>query len=100
MLYLASVVIMLVFFALAYLRLPPQVPLLYSLPNGKEQIVDTWLLVIVPIISLLCIVSNRYIAARFIERSDFTDSLVQKSNIVVITVSTYIFVKIILLVAL
>jgi len=97
-LYIASCVIMLLLLAVGYVRLPPQIPLFYSLPNGTDQVVDTWLIILVPIVSLLCIILNTLITTRLIERSDFIDNIVRIVNITGIIMTTYIFIKIIHLV--
>ncbi|KXK10081.1 MAG: hypothetical protein UZ22_OP11002000942 [Microgenomates bacterium OLB23] len=98
--YLVSVVIMAVFATIAYVRLPPQVPLFYSLPTGAEQIIDTWLLVTIPIASLVSITINYFLVKKFVEQDFFVERIVRFVNIAIIVVSTYIFIKIILLVAL
>ncbi|MFC1627222.1 hypothetical protein ACFL18_01540 [Patescibacteria group bacterium] len=46
--------------ALGWLKLPPEVPLLYSRPYGESQLVPNWGLWLIPVISLIIeIVSMR-----------------------------------------
>lgn len=97
-LYIVSCVIMVLLFAVGYLRLPPQIPLFYSLPNGTDQVVDVWLIVIVPIVSLLCLLLNTFLTTRLIERSEFLDNIARITNITIIIMTTYIFIKIIYIV--
>ncbi len=99
LLYTGSVVIMLIFFALGFLQLPPQVPLFYSLPNGTDQVVDTWLITIVPIVTLMCCMLNTFMAKKVLRGNMFIIDVNRIANVVLITMSTYIFVKIIVLVA-
>lgn len=39
-------------------RLPPQIPLLYGLPEGEEQLVPSWCIIVPNLTSLLIIVLN------------------------------------------
>lgn len=50
-------------FALFWRKLPPQVPLFYSRPWGREQLVNPNGLLILPIISLLITVVNLAVAS-------------------------------------
>jgi hypothetical protein len=90
---------MLVFFALAYLRLPPEIPLFYSLPNSTDQVVSTWFIVIIPLISLMCIVANSFMSNKLKENYALVEDVTQIANIVIMVMSAYIFIKIIVLVA-
>ena len=81
-------------------RMPPQIPLFYSLPLGKDQVADTWFIIMIPLISFICISVNNLVNKYIIDRNDFTDNVTDIANIVVIAICTYIFIKIIFLVAL
>lgn len=48
-----NVGLMLIILAVAWYRLPPEVPLLYSRPVGEAQIVSFWFLWLLPLASLL-----------------------------------------------
>lgn len=98
MMYIGSLVLMLMFFALGYLHLPPQIPLFYSLPNGNDQVVDTWIISVIPVLSLLCIMMNTYMVKKVLKNNAFIAEVSRVANVVMITMSTYIFVKIIVLV--
>lgn len=58
--YLAGVVSLIaVFFSLIIQkRLPPQIPLFYGLPQGEEQLISSWGLVIPGLFSFLIILIN------------------------------------------
>lgn len=53
----------LVILALFWTKLPPQVPLFYSRPWGKEQLVSPIALLILPTISFLVILANIIVAS-------------------------------------
>jgi hypothetical protein len=90
---------MLIAFALSYLRLPPQIPLFYSLPNSTDQIVDMWMILVIPLMTLLTIILNMIVAKKLLDKNVFFEDIARAANVTVIVVTTYIFIKILLLVA-
>jgi hypothetical protein len=97
--YLISLVIMIAVFVLKFRTLPPQIPLFYSLPDSDNQIVDTWYIFILPILSFVCINVNNYIYRRWFRHDYFIRICVYASNLTIIFFFTYIFVKILILVS-
>lgn len=89
-----NIVITLVLF-LKLNRLPPQVPLFYSLPLGEDQLGDSWMIFILPILMNLIFILNNLIYQRY-----FKDNLLIKQiffylNLFIIASFTFIFVKIV-----
>ena len=78
---------------------PPQIPLLYSLPIGEDQLVEWWMIFIIPIIMNLFYVLNSYVYNTFFFQEQFERVLLRYANGVVIGISTYLFMRIIFLVS-
>lgn len=97
--YLLSLVLMAVVVAWKYTVLPPQIPLLYSLPNSDNQVVDTWIIAVIPLMSFIFININNYIAKRKFAHDVFIRHVVYIADMTIIVACTYIFIKILLLVS-
>lgn len=78
---------------------PPQIPLLYSLPIGEDQLVEWWMIFIIPIIMNVFYILNSFIYNRFFFQEQFERILLRYTNIVVIGFCTYLFIRIIFLVS-
>ena len=78
---------------------PPQIPLLYSLPIGEDQLVEWWMIFIIPIIMNVFYILNSFIYNRFFFQEQFERILLRYTNIVVISFCTYLFIRIIFLVS-
>lgn len=98
-LYIVSCITILLLITITYSRLPPQIPLFYSLPAGNDQIADAWLIILIPAISCIFILCNNLVSRYLLDKNDFTDHITNVSNLVIIIASTYIFIKIIFHVA-
>lgn len=79
--------------------IPPQIPLLYSLPIGEDQLVEWWMIFIIPIIMNIFYILNSYVYNKFFFQEQFERVLLRYTNIVVIGVCTYLFIRIIFLVS-
>lgn len=81
-----------------YRHLPPQVPLFYSHPTAGTQIVDTWYLALLPILSIVLVVCNSLFLQRFVRGESLGEYIIYISNLVVIVSLSYIYIQIILLI--
>ncbi len=79
--------------------IPPQIPLLFSLPVGEDQLVEWWMIFVLPIIMNILVIFNTFIYNRFFFQQPFVRSLFRYTNIAIIGMCTYIFVRIIFLVS-
>lgn len=79
--------------------IPPQIPLLYSLPIGEDQLVEWWMIFIIPIIMNVFYLLNSYVYNKFFFQEQFERVLLRYTNIVVISICTYLFIRIIFLVS-
>jgi len=78
--------------------IPPQIPLLYSLPIGEDQLVEWWMIFIIPIIMNGFYLLNSFIYNRFFFQEQFERSLLRYVNMAVIGICTYLFIRIVVLV--
>ncbi len=79
--------------------IPPQIPLFYSLPIGEDQLVEWWMIFLIPIIMNSFCIFNTFIYNTYFHREDFEKSLFRYVNISIIGICTYLFIRIILLVS-
>lgn len=79
--------------------IPPQIPLFYSLPTGEDQLVEWWMIFIIPFLMNVLYLLNSFIYRTYFRREDFEKSVLRYVNMTIIVVCTYLFVRIILLVS-
>lgn len=79
--------------------IPPQIPLFYSLPIGEDQLVEWWMIFLIPILMNGLYIFNTLIYHKFFHREVFERTVLRYVNMTIIGVCTYIFVRIIFLVA-
>ena len=96
---IAGNVFMIVTFILKFNSLPPQLPLFYSRPWGEAQLVDTWMIFLIPLLLNLLYVANNYLYKRFFFDNELSKKIFNYLMIFLIIGFTLIFVKIIFLVS-
>lgn len=79
--------------------IPPQIPLLYSLPIGEDQLVEWWMIFLIPLLMNVLYILNTFIYHSYFHQEDFERSLLRSMNITIIGVCTYLFIRIIFLVS-
>jgi hypothetical protein len=79
-------------------HLPPQIPLFYSQAWGEDQLVDFWLIFILPVILHIFIFFNVYIYNRVFLADKLIKNMINSMNWFLIITVTAIFLKIILFV--
>jgi len=80
-------------------HLPLQIPLFYSKPWGEDQLVDTWLIFLLPIILDLLIFVNYTVIKRLFSSNDLINKIAYYLNLFLIIITSYVFVRIIFLVS-
>ncbi|MBI3366463.1 hypothetical protein HY041_02450 [Candidatus Roizmanbacteria bacterium] len=78
--------------------LPPQIPLFFSRPWGEDQLVDTWMILILPLLLNFLFFINISLYKRFFSGNDFVRRTIDYLNIFLMVSITFIFVKIITLI--
>jgi hypothetical protein len=77
-----------------YSTLPPQIPLFYSQPWGEDQLVDYWLIVLLPILLHVFFFLNIYLYNRFFFPDYLLRIVIRTVNIVLTVTFTLLFLKI------
>lgn len=96
---IAGNLIMALTFVLRYSHLPPQIPLFYSYPSGEDQVVDLWMIIILPIVMNVFFFTNQLLLRRFFRGNEVIKKLINVTNIFLVVAITLIFVKIITMVS-
>jgi len=79
--------------------LPPQIPLFYSKISGEEQLVDTWMIFLLLVLSDTFYFLNEYIVKKYFSQNEFVKTIFRFLNIFVIVSFSLIFIKIIFLIS-
>lgn len=79
--------------------IPPQIPLLYSLPIGEDQLVEWWMIFLLPFIMNILYSMNTAIYHRYFHHEEFEKTALRYVNMSIIGICTYLFVRIIFLVS-
>jgi hypothetical protein len=95
---LVFIVIQLGMIIFAYPKLPPQIPLFFSRPWGEQQLVQPILIIVLPILSLVFLITNSLTASMFLDKDVFLSQLLTFGAVLFAAFSTIALVKIILLV--
>lgn len=96
---LISNLLMIGTFAYKFNKLPPQIPLFYSKLAGEDQLVDLWMIIIIPILMNGFIFLNNYIARQFFPEDSFIRKMLYYANLFILISFTLIFIRIIFLVS-
>ena len=96
---IAGNVFMFVTFVLKLSSLPPQLPLFYSRSWGEAQLVDTWMVFLIPLLLNLLYIINSYLYKRFFIGNELIRKIFDYLMIFLIAAFTLVFVKIIFLVS-
>jgi len=78
--------------------MPPQIPLFYTRLTGEEQLVDTWVIFILPIMMNLLYIINNRIQKKYFNDNDFIKRIFYSLNLFITFVLSFIFIKVIFLV--
>lgn len=96
---LTSNILMVAAFILRFSSLPPQIPLLYTRPWGEEQLVDFWVIFLLPVLVNGLFFLNDYFYKKFFLGNDLVKKILNFTNIFLTASLTLIFIKIIFLVS-
>lgn len=79
-------------------KIPPQLPLFYSLQSGESQLGEWWMLFILPILMDIFLLINFIILKKYFTQSKFAHKLIVYFTSFVMISFTFIFIKILLMV--
>lgn len=80
-------------------KLPPQIPLFYSLPDGDEQVVDLFYIFVLPIIAFVILLFNRFISHKYFSTSPFILAVIKIGSTILISLLMIIYLRIIFLIS-
>lgn len=89
---------MVAIFLLNINRMPPEIPLYYSRPQGEAQIAPWWMLFALPLIMNGFVVLNGYLAKRLFKDNQLITQTFRIFTYSAIVSLTLVFLKIILLI--
>lgn len=84
--------------ALKYQKLPPQIPLFFSLPTGEDQLSEWWMIFLIPVLINTLYFLNIFVRNSLFPNNSFVKSFIRYLNIAFIGAGTFLFIRIILLV--
>ena len=90
---------MILIFLLKLPTMPPQVPLFYSQLWGESQLVDSWMIFLLPIFMNILFFLNQNIFNKFYSENIFIKNIFYYLNLFLIICFTLIFIKIIFIVS-
>jgi len=96
LLFATGLIILIFIIRLPYL--PPQIPLFYSKSWGEDQLVDSWMIFILPLLMNGLFFINQFFYKKFFLENNFVKKIIDYLNLFVIISITLIFLKIIFLV--
>lgn len=79
-------------------RLPPQIPLFYSKADGDEQIVDSFMIFLLPFFSSFIVAINHFIFAKYFSENKFVVTVIYYVDLLVILLASFIFLRILFLI--
>ena len=80
-------------------RIPPQIPLFYSRPEGELQLSEWWFIFLIPILLNSLYALNKFLVKKYFAENAFVKTFAYYFNIFLIVSFTLIFLKIIFLVS-
>ncbi len=86
-------------FAWRFTSLPPQIPLFYSELWGENQLVDLWMIGILPILLHLFVFLNQLVYRRYFWMNQVVKHILHIANWTLILAFTSIFLRIIFLIS-
>ena len=92
-------VLMVVVFAIKFNTLPPQLPLFFNRPSGESQLIDAWMIFLIPLIMNSLYTLNNYMEKRYFASDELLKVVFRYFNPFLIVTFTLIFIKLIFLVS-
>lgn len=90
--------IMILGFLLKLSKIPPQIPFFYSRPEGEAQLINWWLIFLLPLLLNLLFLLNTFLFKKFFDENEFIKTFFYYFKLFLIISFTLIFLKIIFLV--
>lgn len=91
-------IVMVSVLAYKFSTLPPQIPLFYSKPPGEDQLADTWMILLLPLLMNFLFFFNNFFYRRYFNENVLAKKILYYFNLLISISFTIIFVKIIFVV--
>ena len=91
---IAANIVMVGSFVLKYGSIPEQIPMFYSKPWGEDQLGESWMIFLIPVLLIMFVLVNVYIKKKFTSDNEFIGKILEYVNITLIISFTAIFLKI------
>lgn len=88
----------LIIIALAWIQLPPELPLLYSQPYGENQLIKNWQLWFLPLIILIITTFSVRLAVAAASKDKLWSQMILWSALIMSTMTLVTLIKIVLLI--
>lgn len=95
---IGSNIVMIGTLLLRFSHLPPQIPLYFSKPWGEDQLVDNWMIFLLPVLLDILYFANVSLVKRYFKENELVKKIIQYLNVFLMIAFTLIFIKIISLV--
>lgn len=92
-------ILMITTFILKLKTLPPQIPLFYSRPWGENQLADTWIIFLIPLILNFLYIINGFLYKKLFLGNDLIKKIFGYLDLLLIIGFTFIFIRIVLLIS-
>jgi len=96
--FIISIIIFLTIGILKWQRLPPQIPLFYSLPRSPDQLTPSIFILILPILSIIFFAVNFAVACHFYQKEKLASIILVATATIVSFLSLITFIKIVFLI--
>lgn len=90
--------ILLLVFIFKINRLPPQIPLFYSKPESDEQVVDSFMIFLLPFFSTFIVIVNTFIYNKYLTKNRFLELVLYYVNLLIILFTSFLFLRVLFLV--
>lgn len=90
-----TITLMMIFFPFLYSKLPPRLPLFYSLPWGESQLVSREQFLLLPLSLLLIVLTNYFFASQLHPGQIVLKRMLLSSLAVVNLIMTFTIIKIV-----
>lgn len=86
-------------FGLKFNTFPPQIPLYYTRAWGEDQLADSWLIILIPILMNVLFIVNNFVYKKYFNGNELVKKVVEYMNIFICISFTFIMIRILLLIA-
>ncbi len=91
--------LMAIVFGLKFNTFPPQIPLFYTRALGEDQLADSWLIILLPLLMNVLFIANSFVYRKYFNDNKLVKKVVKYMNVFICISFTFIMIRILFLVA-